>query len=45
MEELYAGYPVKRKYKYLGIVIDDRLNFKSHIESLERKITKGLKIT
>jgi hypothetical protein len=32
------GYPIKESYKYLGVVIDDRLNFKAHLELIRAKI-------
>lgn len=31
--------PLVRNYKYLGITLDNTLNFKSHIQKLKRKIT------
>ena len=32
------GYPIKESYKYLGVIIDDRLNFKAHLELIRVKI-------
>ena len=32
------GYPVIQKYKYLGIYIDEKMSFNSHIEYINSKI-------
>ena len=31
-------------YKYLGVKFDETLKFKSHMEYIEEKLEKGLKI-
>jgi len=37
-------FPVVREYKYLGIYIDEKLNFAKQIEATEAKIEKGMKM-
>ena len=32
------GYPVVQKYKYLGIIIDEKLSFNNHMEYIRVKI-------
>jgi hypothetical protein len=41
----YEGYPIKKEYKYLGVIIDNRLNFIPHLNYIKEKIKKGIKIT
>ena len=31
------GYPIIKEYKYLGIVIDNKLNIKKHIDNIDKK--------
>ena len=38
------GYPIKKEYKYLGITIDSCMNYEKHLELIEEKIKKGMKI-
>ena len=38
------GIPVIRKYKYLGVIIDKNLNLKDHLEYIETKIKKSIKM-
>ena len=33
---------VVTSYKYLGITVDNQLNFINHIENLEKKIASGV---
>jgi len=37
-EEMIENYPVVKKYKYLGVWLDEKLNPKTHIESYRQKI-------
>ena len=39
------GYPIKEQYKYLEVIIDDRLTFNAHFDLIKEKIKKGLQIT
>ena len=41
---LFDQYPIVRKYKYLGIIIDETMKFKFQLEYMEEKIKKGMKI-
>ena len=34
------GYPIINKYKYLGIMIDDKMNIQSHIGNIDKKLKK-----
>ena len=34
------GYPIKDKYKYLGIMINDKMNIQSHIGNIDKKLKK-----
>ncbi len=38
------GFPTVRKYKYLGLWIDEKLNWDDHLEHIENKIDKAMKI-
>ena len=38
MQKLIYGFPVTQQYKYLGVIIDDKLNFNAEIA--RRKFTK-----
>jgi hypothetical protein len=40
----FRDYPIKRAYKYLGVVIDERLNFKDHCQQVEKKVEKSLRL-
>jgi hypothetical protein len=42
--EFYEDYPIKKEYKYLGIIIDNRLNFISHLNYVTAifNITSGM---
>ena len=35
-----AVLPLTEQVKYLGIILDNQLSFKSHIDSISRKISK-----
>ena len=34
-KEEYQGFPIVKSYKYLGIWIDENLNFQEHIKHIE----------
>ena len=38
------GYPTVRKYKYLGLWIDEKLKWDDHLEHIETKVDKAMKI-
>ena len=40
----FEGIPIVRKYKYLGIIIDEKLSWQDHLEYIEKKVEKGLKM-
>ena len=42
--EFIKGYPILRKYKYLGIYIDETLSFKPHLEYVKTKMQGGIKM-
>ena len=33
-------YPIVKNYKYLGITLDEKLNFKDHFEITKKKVTQ-----
>ena len=37
------GYPIINKYKYLGIMINDKMNIQSHIGNIDKKLKNILK--
>jgi hypothetical protein len=37
-EEIFGNYPVVKKYKYLGVWLDEKLDPKTHIEAYKNKI-------
>ena len=43
-KEEYLGFPIVKSYKYLGIWIDENLNFQEHIKHIEKKIKKSMKM-
>ena len=42
--EQLLGYPIKEKYKYLGVYLDINLRFKFQLEEVKRRMEKGLKM-
>ena len=40
----YHGYPIMSEYKYLGVIIDNKLSFKPHLEHIRNKINNGFKL-
>ena len=34
------GYPIINKYKYLGIIINDKMTIQSHIGNIDKKLKK-----
>ena len=42
--EQIDGYPIVRKYKYLGVMFDEALKFDEHLTMILTKIQKGIKI-
>ena len=40
----FRGYPYKKQYKYLGIIIDKSLNFQAHLDHITKKVEKGVKL-
>ena len=43
-EQEFEGYPIVKKYKYLGVYIDEKLNWNDQIEYIQSKIDKAMKI-
>ncbi len=43
-EQEFEGYPIVKKYKYLGVYIDEKLNWNDQIEHIQSKIDKAMKI-
>ena len=43
-EKEIAGFPIVREYKYLGVWIDEKLNFNKLIEEIESKLKKSIKM-
>ena len=39
-DEYINGYPVIKEYKYLGIVIDNKLNIRKHICNIDKKLNE-----
>ena len=32
------GYPIIKEYKYLGILINDKMNIQNHIGNIDKKL-------
>ena len=39
-DEYIRDYPVIKEYKYLGIVIDNKLNIRKHIGNIDKKLNE-----
>ena len=37
-EDNIEGYPIIKEYKYLGIIINDKMNIQNHIDSIDKKL-------
>jgi hypothetical protein len=40
----FRDYPIKRAYKYLRVMIDERLNFREHCKQVQSKVEKSLRL-
>ena len=43
-KEKIEGIPIVSKYKYLGIILDNKLEYRDHLEYIENKIQKSVKM-
>ena len=43
-EKEIMDYPIVREYKYLGVWIDEKLNFNKQMEEVEKKVKTSAKI-
>ena len=37
-ETIYKGFPIVEVYKYLGVLIDNKMDIKYHITNISKKI-------
>jgi hypothetical protein len=42
MGEMYKGFPVVNQYKYLGIIIDDRLGYGPQLNKYTNEINRRI---
>ena len=44
LDDELKDYPLVTKYKYLGVYIDDKMSMQHHIQYIENKLEKSLKM-
>ena len=42
-ENNIEGYPIIKEYKYLGILINDKMNIQNHIGNIDKKLNEYFK--